>query len=243
MGKAPREPQEIFQEITKDYQGLFNEDLISIILYGSAAGAEYRPGTSDINFMIVLSEEGIGRLDRAFGTVSKWRKRRVSVPLFITEHYIETSLDTFPVEYLNFQHNHVLIYGVDVLKDLTFKPEFLRLQCEREIKGKLLLLREAFLESSGKMSVLRDVISQSMRAFLALFRALLFLKGEDMARDRRHLLAATCRTFDLNQDLFQNLLDIAEERNKPRKEEMIGLFGHYLEEIRRLSKSVDTLGG
>lgn len=243
MGKAPKEPREIFQEITKDYKEIFGDDLVSIILYGSATGPEYRPGTSDINFMIVLSEGGIGRLDGAFGTVSKWRKRRISVPLFITEQYIQTSLDTFPIEYLNFQHNHVLVYGVDVLKDLTFKPELLRLQCEREIKGKLLLLRESFLESSGKAGVLKDVISQSMRAFLALFRALLFLKGEDMSGDRRHVLAATCRTFDLNQDLFQNLLDVAEERRKQGKEEMIGLFGHYLEEIRKLSRTVDALGG
>ncbi|MBW1998896.1 MAG: hypothetical protein JRJ29_13155, partial [Deltaproteobacteria bacterium] len=193
MGKAPKDPREIFQEITKDYKDLFGDELISMILYGSGAGSEYRPGKSDINFMIVLSEEGIGRLDRAFKTVSKWRRRNVSVPLFVTEHYVDTSLDTFPVEYLNFQHNYVLVYGKDILKDLSFRTEFLRLQCEREVKGKLLLLRESFLESTGRPRELKEVISQSLSAFIALFRALLFLKGEDMSGDRRQVLASTCK--------------------------------------------------
>jgi len=243
MGKAPKDPREIFQEITEDYKELFGDDLISIIIYGSGAGSEYRPGKSDINFMIVVSEEAIGRLDRAFKTVAKWRKRNVSVPLFITEQYIDTSLDTFPVEYLNFQHNYLVVYGKDILKELTFKTEFLRLQCEREVKGKLLLLRESFLESAGRAGVLKEVISQSLRAFIALFRALLFLKGEDMSGDRRQVLASTCRIFDLNQELFLRLLDIKEERQKPGKDEIMGLFRDYLAEIRKLSKTVDALGG
>ena len=103
MSKAPNDPKEIFREITEDYSRLFGDALISIILYGSATGGDYRPGKSDINFMIVLSEEGIGQLEKAFKAVEKWKKRKVAVPLFLTEAYIQTSLDVFPIEYLNFR--------------------------------------------------------------------------------------------------------------------------------------------
>ena len=243
MAKAPNDPKEIFQDFTDDCKALFGEDLISIILYGSATGKNYRPGKSDINFMIVLSEEGIDRLDSAFKHVEKWRKRKVAVPLFLTETYIRTSTDVFPIEYLNFQRNRVLVYGKDLLEELSFDHNWVRLQCEREIKGKLLLLREAYLETAGRARDLKGLIGQSIQAFAAVFEALLFLKGKEATGDRRHTMRQACEAFDIDAGLFESLLDIREEKAKPSDEETRRLFRRYLKEVRKLSKAVDALGG
>ena len=244
MAKIPQNPKEIFQEIIDEYMDLFGNDLISIILYGSATGKDYRPGKSDINFMIILSEEGIENLDSAFKAVTRWQKRKVAIPLFLTRGYIETSTDVFPIEYLNFQRNHILVYGEDILKDLTFNPELIRLQCEREIKGKLLLLRESFLESAGKGRILRTVINQSIQAFLAIFDAMLFLKEQEIPEQgKRAVIKAVCETFDMDVSLFERLLDIKEQKIKPKDTELNEIFKDYLKEIRKLSKIVDELGG
>jgi hypothetical protein len=241
MAKAPQDPKEISPEIISDYKGLFGDDLVSIILYGSATGQDYHPGKSDINFMIVLSESGIERLDRAFDIIKKWRKRKVATPLFLTEYYVETSLDVFPIEYLNFQRNHLLVHGKDILTDLSFNSEFIRLQCEREIKGKLLLLREAYLETDGKGKALKEVISQSLGAFVAIFEALLHLKGLEPPSGKRDTIRATAETFELDSSVFEKLLDIKEEKTKPGENEMKKLFQTYLSEVRKLSKLVDEL--
>lgn len=237
------DPKALFPEITSDYKGLFGEDLLSIILYGSAASGDYQPAKSDINFMIVLSETGIDRLDQALKTVAKWQKRRVSVPLFLTESYVESSLDVFPIEYLNFKQNHVLVYGKDILKDLSFDPEHTRLQCEREIKGKLLLLREAFLNTEGKGKALKQVIGQSVSAFIAIFEALLFLKGEELPSEKRKIARAACESLNLDYGLFEKLLDVKEEKLKPVDQEIRQLFMAYLKEVRKLSNRVDRWGG
>jgi hypothetical protein len=243
MAKSPQDPKEIFQEIIDDYKGLLGNDLISIILYGSATGQDYRPGKSDINFMLVLSEEGLDHLDRFFKTVDKWKKRKVSTPLFLTETYIRSSLDVFPIEYLNFQRNHILVYGREILADLSFHPKWVRLQCEREIKGKLLLLREAFLETGGKGRALKGVMAQSFQAFVAIFDALLYLKDKEIPQAKREAVRLTCDTFDLDPELFEKVLDIKEEKIKPNDTELNVLFQAYLKEVRKLSKMVDTLGG
>jgi len=243
MAKIPKDPKEIFPDITADYKGLFGDDLLSIILYGSAASPDYRPGKSDINFLIVLTENAMDQLDRVFPVVAKWQKQKVAVPLFITDVYLETSLDVFPIEYLNFQRNHRLVFGKDMLKDLSFKPEDVRLQCEREIKGKLLLLREAYIETRGKGKALKDLINQSLSAFIALFKALLFLKGGELPSGRRQIVQATCQAFELDQGLFEKLLDLKEEKIKPTDDETKRLFQTYLKEVRNLSKRVDQLGG
>ena len=243
MAKTVQDPKEIFPDVIDDYKDVFGDDLISIILYGSAAGPDYRPGKSDINFMIVLSEEGIERLDRAFRLVETWQKRKVAIPLFLTQLYVESSQDVFPIEYLNFQRNHVLVYGRDILNELSFDPQFVRLQCEREIKGKLLLLREAFMETAGRGRALRGVIGPSIQAFAAIFEALLYLKEEEIPKEKRDVVNLTCDTFDLDAGLFQKLLDIKEEKLKPDDTETKSLFQNYLKEVRKLSKIVDTLGG
>jgi hypothetical protein len=243
MAKFPQDPKEIFPEIIDDYKGLFGDDLVGIILYGSGARQDYRPGKSDINFMIVLTEEGIEGLDKAFKVVETWQKRKVAIPLFLTELYVESSLDAFPIEYLNFQRNHVLVYGKDILEELSFDRELVRLQCERELKGKLLLLRQGYMETSGKGKALREVIRQSIGTFIAIFDALLYLKGQEVPNERREIVTLTCNAFGLNAGLFQKLLDVKEEVIKPGDTETKSLFKDYLKEVRELSKIVDTLGG
>jgi hypothetical protein len=243
MASIPKDPTKIFSEITDDYKALYGADLISIILYGSAVGQDYRPGKSDINFMMVLSEEGIEQLEKAFKTVAKWRRRNVAIPLFLTEGYIQSSLDVFPIEYLNFQQNHRLVFGNDVLKGLTFNTEDVRLQCEREIKGKLLLLREAFLETMGKGRQLKELIGRSLGALSAIFEALLFLKEEAPLTGKRAIITRTCELFDLDGPLFMKLLDIKEEKLKPGHDELRVMFRDYLAQIRKLAKQVDALGG
>jgi len=243
MSKIPKDPKEIFDEFVSDYKGLYGNELVSIMLYGSAAGRDYKPGISDINFMIVLTDEGIKDPDRAFGLIKKWKKRKVSVPLFLTNHYIETSTDVYPIEYLNFQRKYIPVYGADVLKGLSFKKEFLRLQAEREIKGKSLILREAYIESAGNKRAIIGIINQSLHAFMAIFYALLVLKETDIPEDKRSLITQTSSIFCLDNNILMKMLNISEGRIKPDEKELNRIFKDYMNEIEKLSKIVDKLGG
>jgi hypothetical protein len=193
--------------------------------------------------MIVLSEDGIEELGRALPIVKKWRKKNVAIPLFLTETYVEKSLDVFPIEYFNFQRCHMPVFGKDVLKDLTFDSEFIRLQCERELKGKLLLLREAFLETSGKGRALKDVIRNSLPALVAIFEALLYLKGQPIPGGKRDIVRKTCEAFDMDKNVFDKLLDIKEDRLKTGDKETGALFKGYLIGMRKLVDLIDALGG
>lgn len=243
MGKNPKDPKTVLPDITDAYKDLFGRDLVSIILYGSAAGKDYRPGKSDINLMIILTEDGIEALDRAFQVVRRWRRRGVAVPLFLTEEYVETSLDVFPIEYLNFKNNYNLVFGKDILKDLQFNPEFLRLQCEREIKGKLLLLREAFIETAGRGRALKAATVQALPSLVAIFGALLYLKGKDVPVERRETVRAVAELFDLEVTVFEGILDIREGRAKSGHRESFDLFKGCLREMRKLSRLINALGG
>jgi predicted nucleotidyltransferase len=228
------------QQVADDYHGAFASDLISVMLYGSAVTAEYDPKKSDLNFLIVLSEEGIEQLHLAHTLAAKWRKKRVGTPLFLTKAYIESSLDTFPIEFLNMKRNCKLISGEDLLEKLTFKKDFIRMQCERELKGKLLLLRERYVETGGKAKDLRELISASVHTFIFVFRALLYLLDKEVPATKRETVIMLARELDLDEELFLSLLQIGAGTLKRSQAETDDIFKRYMKQIRSLALLMDS---
>ncbi|MBE9546677.1 MAG: hypothetical protein IMF10_04160 [Proteobacteria bacterium] len=236
-----KKPEEIFSEITSDFNKVFGDDLISIILYGSGAGDDYIPGKSDLNFLVVLSEEGINNLEWAIDVVSRWRKKKVATPLFMTKSYIDSSLDSYPIEFLNMKRSYVTVFGEDVLKKLSFEPGLLRLQCERELKGKILHLREGLLETEGKEKRIRDLIKISLTAFISIFKALLYLKEVEIPSGRREVIKSVAGEFGIDPGIFLKCTDIKEDIGRFSPSEIKEIFKAYLMEVRRLSVIVDKL--
>lgn len=241
MAKIPGKPEEIFGDFSHDMKALFGADLVSIILYGSAARGEYVPKKSDINFMVVLTENGINTLGKALDLTAKWHKRKVATPLFLTKNYIASSLDTFPIEFLNFKTAYRLISGEDVLKDFVFDKKFVRLQCERELKGKLLQLRENFLETGGRKQNIEALIRLSLPTFFSIFQAVLFLNDKQPAKGVNDLLSYMANDLQLDTGLFRALNEIKLGRKKLAASEAVPVMEKYIAEIRKLSMFVDRL--
>ena len=226
--------------VANDYQQSFDKDLVSVILYGSAITQEYIPKKSDLNFLIVLSEDGIENLHLTHGLVAKWRKKKVGTPLFLTKAYIESSLDTFPIEFLNIKRNYEIIYGEDVLNELSFDKEHIRLQCERELKGKLLLLRKGYVATRGKARILRNLITTSIPTFIFVFKALLYLLDKEVPATKHETISVLAKELDLDEGLYLNLLKIKEGILKPPTREIDDIFQKYIKEIRNLALLMDT---
>jgi predicted nucleotidyltransferase len=241
MSKIPEKPEDIFDEFRGNYNALFGDDLLSIILYGSGARGDYIAKKSDINFLIVLNDNGMERLNDSMDLTAKWEKRRVPVPLFLSEDYIKSSLDAFPLEFFNIRLAYSVVYGQDVLKDLNIEKGNLRLQCERELKAKLLLLRRSFLQANGEVRLLTGLVKQSFSAFISIFNALLYLKGDEIPGEYLGIIKAMSENYDINRDLFQNLSQIKKEEKKFAKDEIKKIVWEYILEIKGLSKKVDQM--
>jgi len=241
MSKIPEKPEDIFDEFKDDYITIFGDDLVSVILYGSGARGEYIAKKSDINFLIVLNDNGMEHLNDSIDLVAKWEKRRVPVPLFLSEDYIKSSLDAFPLEFFNIRLAYSVAYGKDVLKDLNIEKGNLRLQCERELKAKLLLLRRSFLQANGEVRLLTGLVKQSFSAFISIFNALLYLKGNEIPGEYLNIIKEMSENYDINRDLFQDLSQIKKEEKKFTKDEIKKIVWEYILEIKGLSKKVDQM--
>jgi hypothetical protein len=241
MTKIPDRPQDIFASLTQDYLKIFDKELVSLILYGSAAGGHYIKGKSDINLLVVLTPAAIEKLAAILDTVRAWRKRRVAVPLVMTRDFILASLDSYPIEFLNMKNSHILIYGEDLLESLDFKPADLRLQIERELRGKLILLRQGYLEAEGKPRALKKLIGNSFTAFISIFNALLYWKQGKAPQGRRDTIKEVGNVFAVDAAVFSSCADIKEGVDRLSGEEVVNLFSKYVQEVDKLCNIVDCL--
>ena len=241
MARIPKKPEEIFEEITGEYQKIFGAHLISIILFGSGAGEDYIPGKSDINFLITLTDQGIDRLNRALEMVARWRKRNVAIPLFMTRSYLVGSQDAYPIEFLNMKRHYVVVSGKDVLAELAFDRRHIRLQLERELRGKLLHLRSGYLATEGNARKIRALITLSLTAFISLFYALLYLKNIEIPRGKREIITAAGKAFGIDADIFLKCEEIRRKTDRFSHNEVKAVFQAYMKEVSRLCDQIDQM--
>jgi hypothetical protein len=158
----------------------------------------------------------------------------------MTRAFIVSTLDVYPVEFLNMKRHYQVVYGEDVLKDLVFDKPSLRLQCEREMKGKLLLLRTGFLETAGKAEDLRRMMAASITAFLSVFSALLTLKGREAPQGRREVVSALAETYGMDSAPFLRCIDLREGTRDLSLRDLKSVFQSYVAEIEKLIRAIDT---
>lgn len=241
MAKIPKKPEEIFEEIVGEYQNIFGAHLLSIILFGSGAGEDYIPGKSDINFLITLTDQGIDRLDHALETVARWRKRNVAIPLFMTRTSLEGARDAYPIELLNMKRHYVVVSGKDILAELAFDRCHIRLQLERELRGKLLHLRSGYLATEGNARKIRALIALSLTAFISLFSALLYLKEIEIPHGKREIITAAGKAFGINAAIFLKCEEIRRKADRLSHNEVKTVFQAYMKEVSRLCDQVDQM--
>ena len=230
----------ICQQFTSDIQSIYGNP-VSILLYGSAATEEYRPKHSDINVLVTLTDDSMEHLEAVQKLVSRWNRHRI-LPLFMNQAYIENSLDSFPIEFLNMQSAYRVLSGKDVLSAIQISKKDMRLQCERELKGKLMQLRQGFIQSEGRKKRLERLIAQSVVTFVAIFKGLLYLRDQPIPVKKTEVILKACEAFDeIDRSLFETLLALKRGEIKKAKPELIALVKDYIHSIEKLSLTVDQI--
>src|SRR4030065_169202 len=75
----------------------------------------------------------------------------------------------------DFHPNYSDINTVIVVKDIKIEKDDIRLQCERELKGKLQHLCQGYIKAMGNKMTLTDLFVGSLSGYFPLFRGILFL--------------------------------------------------------------------
>lgn len=229
------------ETFAEELKSIYGDDLISLVLFGSAAGGDFHEGYSDFNTMIVLKDISLKNLARGAGLCQRWVSSKNPFPLFVDRPHLATSLDVFPIEFLDMKDQYKIIYGQDVLAGLSINSEHLRLECESELKGKLIALRSAWLEAYPSPRKLKKVLLQSSSSFFAIFRGILRLSGETVPLNKRDVLARLNAKTQFDTSVFEKILEVKEERRRLSRSEVLPLMEDYLTTLERVASFVDKL--
>jgi len=216
-------------------------NLHSFHIVGSALTADFNKKTSDINSVVVLKEMDLGFVEFLAPLGRKHRKKGVAAPLIMTPQYIKDSLDVFPIEFFNFRLIHHTVFGDDILGGLEIEDRHLRLQCEREIKTKLIWLRQGYISSLGDKRLLSERLSESITGYIPLFRAIIHLLGKEPPVLSRDVVVTIQEMTSIETGIFEKMLMLRRKELTLSMDEVIAFFEAYYLGTERIGKIINDL--
>ncbi|MEA2102369.1 MAG: hypothetical protein U9P80_07320 [Thermodesulfobacteriota bacterium] len=241
-GLAPQAAP-VVQKFVRDVLSENREAIASVAVIGSAVTPDFIPHCSDINTVIVLGPSAdMGILDSLASMGTRYGRKRVNAPLIMTKEYIEGSLDVFPIEFLDMKLFHHSVYGTDYFCDLDIQQGALRLQCERDLKSKLINLRQGYIYAGGKKKRLSDLLLSAWPGILPLVRAMiLVVNGEIKAIGREETLKQAHDVLDMDMGCLYEIWEIKQGKRDKSLNDVKALFKRVYDLIDELSVRVDKI--
>lgn len=172
--------------------------LTSVVLYGPEAHGDTYRGMGQLNLMIVLADLEPETLRPLRDPVRWWLGKQQPWPRLFSAELIRDSVDVYPIELLDIARHHRVLHGSDPVGTITASAAHLRIQCERELREKLMRLREGYVESHGSPRALRGLLAASFPSFAAVWRGCLHLLGAPVPAHDAEVADALCRRLELD---------------------------------------------
>jgi len=115
----------------------------------------------------------------------------------------------------------------------------LRIQAEREIKGKWVQLREAALEHGGNTVEMRNLLVLTVPTWVSVFQALLYIEKEEIPAVKRDVIDQGCLLAGLDKSLFLELERSRREKRSMTRNTASRLLKELLVQVDQLARHVD----
>jgi len=235
--RASQQELEIFTTRLRESAG---DNLISLMLYGSAASGE-ADSYSDVNLLCVLRDLSFPQLVPLSKVIQWWTRQKQRPPLLMSEKELRASTDVFSIELIDMKQHHKVLFGKDLRAELEIPMRSHRAQLEYELREKLILLRQRLLAAAEDEERILDLLLHSVPAFITLFRHVLIAQGRTPPVTRSETLKMLILHSGTDAELFQQLL---EARKDPKAEKRLAVkeaARQYLAFAERLTEMVDGL--
>jgi predicted nucleotidyltransferase len=241
MSSEKTAPDKRATEFVAKLRDTAGQNLVSIILYGSAASGDFHSEYSDLNLFCVLRDSSFASLQILAPAVKWWDRQKQPPPLFMSREEVERSADVFSIELLDMQQHQRVLFGEDVLQSLHIPTSLRRVQVEYELREKLALLRRHFLLAAGDDARLWEILTRSVSSFATLFRHALTVLGQEPPLSKRETVKLLADKVHFDPSGFLHVFDVREKRIKPAKLDVSDVFARYLSAVEQGTAAVDRM--
>jgi hypothetical protein len=191
-----------------DVLNTFQERIASIYLTGSALTEDYKPRISDINTVMIFRRLSLDNLDSLAKMGRRYGRQGLSAPLVLSVEHVLSSLDVFPIEFFDLKLMHRCLYGENILAGLEIDGQNLRLQCERELKGIYVNLRQDYIRYGEMPLSLKTAMTAAFSGIMPILRALVHIGGRPVPADQYQTMIEIENLAGIKLDIMREVSQI-----------------------------------
>jgi hypothetical protein len=185
----------VLAELVSAANEALNTDLLSVVLFGSAAEGRLR-ANSDVNVLMLLKTFDVSRIDALREPLRLAHAvARVEV-MFLLEDELPVAAELFAVKFNDICNRHRVLYGIDPLVALQIDESELRRRLREVLLNLAIRLRERYALVSLREEQLVRVIAEVAGPLRASAVALLRVQGKTALAPREALEAIAAATGD-----------------------------------------------
>ena len=178
-------------------QEALGEDLVSIVLFGSAAEGRMR-ATSDVNVMLVLARFDPAKADRLREPLRHAHAVIRLETMIVLESELESAAEAFAVKFADIRARHRVIAGRDVTASIAPSPAAMAARLRQILLNFILRTRERYVLVSLRDEQLSGIVADAAGPLRAAAEIMLELEGRPAASPKA-ALEALARELDPNR--------------------------------------------
>ncbi len=173
----PPEIERVLNDFLSAAQKAFQDDLMSAVLFGSAAEGQLRP-TSDVNLILILKRFDGSRANQLRDVTALAASAIRLRVMFLLEDEIAPAIDAFAQKFADILRRHKVLVGPDPFAGLSVPRPVLIFRLRQVLLNLSLRLREAYIEHGARPGRLMDFLAEATGPVRTSSVSLLELEGQ-----------------------------------------------------------------
>lgn len=161
------------KEFVKELKECMNSRLISVYVFGAKANSGDSDMHKHVDTLLIIEDFKNEDWPLLYNILNRWKKLGNPCPIIMTNDEFLSNSNTFAMEYRDLQWNNQLIYGEDLIKSITVDYYDLKIQCEKELKRIIQVIREFYMEYGTSPKETELFADATIRSLIVIFRTIL----------------------------------------------------------------------
>jgi len=167
---------EVLNSFLQSAKDAFGPDLLSVVLFGSAAEGKLR-ATSDLNLILVLGSFPQDKADRLRQALRVAQAAIQLHPMFLLKDEIPQAARSFAPKFADIRHRRAILFGDDPFASLTIPRDAEIRQLRQQLLNFILRLRATYVGRSLREEQLSLLIAGALGPLRSYAAVLLDLEG------------------------------------------------------------------
>jgi predicted nucleotidyltransferase len=234
---VPANVATVLSRFVSAVQDAYSSDLVSIVLYGSAAEGKLT-STSDVNLLVVLrafSRDKTDRMRDMFQTAEAAIKLQA---MFLLEDEVSSASKLFAQKFADILRRHKVIFGIDPLSDIKIDRADKIFRLRQVLLNLALRLRVSYVARGRRPEQVARILAETAGPLRTAATTLLELEGPPVI-DANAALESAAGSFDQGKKIVAGLLaarsaEANAESSPALLFQVIELIKHFSDRAKRL---------